>query len=283
MSTRTAGTGSFRQPLRVEPSKVLGAHTGPAAPGTPRVAVVVSLTFPGITEATHALMERFTRTALDELAACGAHAELIDSAAERFTPESRLAEFDGVLFLGGGDVDARIYGHLDPVPNSYGVDRRADDYCLSLLSGVLDRDQPLLAICRGSQLLNVACGGTLIPDLEPYKLHHGGPGEPIFLDETITLLAGTRVRQIMGRQEIKVRSGHHQAVGRVAGELRVAAKARDGVVEATEHPGKRWVVGVQWHPEDSDGNSADRSRIFSAFVTACRRESDVRQQPSLQA
>lgn len=257
-------------PLRVDPAAVLPEDDGSLGPEAPRIAVVVSLTFPGMTEQTLELMERFTRVAFETLHAAGARAELVDSAAEELLPETELAGYDGVLFLGGGDVDGSLYGHTDPVPNSYGVDLCADEYCLELIRGVLERDQPLLAICRGSQLLNVACGGTLVPDLDPWHLHRGGPGEPMFLDEEVDLLPGSKVAAILGRDSVTVRSGHHQAVGTVAPELAVAAVARDGVVEGTEHPGRTWVVGVQWHPEDSDGDAGHRSLLFEEFVRQSR-------------
>ena len=257
--------------LKVERKDVIPAGFDRLPEDAPRIAVVVSLAFPGMTEQTQALMERFTRTALEALLAAGARAGLVDSAAEDLVPEAELGGYDGVLFLGGGDVDGALYGHHGEVPNSYGVDRRADEYCLELIRGVLDRDQPLLAICRGSQLLNVACGGTLVPDLDPWHLHRGGPGRPIFLDEEVSLVPGSRIAAILGRERATVRSGHHQAVGTVAPALAVAAVADDGVVEATEHPEKSWVVGIQWHPEDSDGSGADRSLIFGAFTRACAR------------
>ena len=258
--------------MRVEPARVLPAGFADLPADAPRIAVVVSLAFPGMTDQTLELMERFTRTALETLLAVGARAVLVDSAATELLPAAELGVFDGVLFLGGGDVDGALYGHHAPVPNSYGVDRRADEYCLELIAGVLERDQPLLAICRGSQLLNVACGGTLIPDLDPWHLHRGGPGEPMFLDESIRLLPGSKVATIMGCERITVRSGHHQAVGTVGPELTATAMADDGVVEGTEHPGKTWVVGVQWHPEDSDGSEADRMALFAEFVRSSRTE-----------
>ena len=263
--------------LRVLPAGVVPAGFERLPGNAPRIAVVVSLTFPGMTEQTQALMERFTRTALEALLAAGARAELVDSAAADLVPEAELAGYDGVLFLGGGDVDGALYGHHGDVPNSYGVDRRADEYCLELIRGVLDRDQPLLAICRGSQLLNVACGGTLVPDLDPWHLHRGGPGRPIFLDEEVALVPGSRIAAILGRDRATVRSGHHQAVGTVAPALAVAAVADDGVVEGTEHRDRSWVVGVQWHPEDSDGSAADRSLIFGAFTEACAQAPAKRQ------
>ncbi|MCG2623263.1 gamma-glutamyl-gamma-aminobutyrate hydrolase family protein [Arthrobacter sp. I2-34] len=270
-----AGQEGGAPALRVDPADVVPAGVAGLPADAPRIAVVVSLTFPGMTAQTLELMERFTRTAIEALLAAGARAELVDSAADDLVPETELAGFDGVLFLGGGDVDGALYGHHGPVPNSYGVDRRADEYCLALIRGVLERDQPLLAICRGSQLLNVACGGTLIPDLDPWQLHRGGPGAPIFLDEEVSLVPGTRIAGILGRDRVTVRSGHHQAVGTVADALAVTAVAGDGVVEGTEHRENSWVVGVQWHPEDSHGSAADRALIFEAFAARCARRQDA--------
>jgi putative glutamine amidotransferase len=270
-----AGPEGRAPALRVDPADVVPAGFAGLPAGAPRIAVVVSLTFPGMTVRTQELMERFTRTAFEALLAAGARAELVDSAAGQLLPAEELAGCDGVLFLGGGDVDGALYGHHGPVPNSYGVDRRADEYCLELIRGVLERDQPLLAICRGSQLLNVACGGTLIPDLDPWQLHRGGPGAPIFLDEEVSLVPGSRIAGILGRGRVTVRSGHHQAVGTVAPALAVAAVAADGVVEGTEHREKSWVLGLQWHPEDSDGSAGDRALIFGAFAARCARRLDA--------
>ncbi|GAA2134250.1 gamma-glutamyl-gamma-aminobutyrate hydrolase family protein [Arthrobacter humicola] len=255
-----------REQLRVDPAAVVPPGFDALPDDAPEVAVVVSLTFPGMGAESQRLMEDFTRGAFQELLDVGARAVLVDSAAAQLPPPEIVANADAVLFLGGGDVDATLYGHEGPVPNSYGVDSRADHYCLALIHQTLAADQPLLAICRGSQLLNVACGGTLIPDLVPSELHKGGPGQPLFLDEEVTLQPASKVAAIFGRDRLVVRSGHHQAVGEVAPVLRVAALAHDGVVEGTEHPGRTWVVGVQWHPEDPAASAVDRRALFTEFV-----------------
>jgi len=243
----------------------------------PDIAVVVSLWFPGMGGESLELMTRFTAVAFDAVRQAGGRPHLVDSSAETFQDPATISSYDGVLFLGGGDVDASLYGFTEPVPNTYGMDRRADDYCLDLIRRSVDSDMRVLAICRGSQLLNVAYGGSLIPDIEDFEIHRGGPGKPTFLDEPINLIPGSKVATIFQRERLTVRSGHHQAVARVADPLRATAVADDGVVEGTEHPEKKWVVGVQWHPEDSDGSAEDRAALFGEFVRQCRLAREERQ------
>lgn len=262
-----ASSGSTRAASRkVTESDVapVGAEKLPA--DAPAVAVVVSLNFPDMTDEINELVIRFTRTALQALTDAGARCVLVDSSAAPLPSASLVTAADGVLFLGGGDVDPGLYGVTGPVKNMYGVDRAADEYCIDLIQRSVMADAPVLAICRGSQLLNFALGGTLIPDLDPWALHRGGPGKPMFLDESVTLSAGSKLASILGKDRLTVRSGHHQAVGAVAPALCVAAVAEDGIVEATEHREASWIVGVQWHPEDTDGNASDRARLFGAFV-----------------
>jgi putative glutamine amidotransferase len=178
------------------------------------------------------------------------------------------AACDGLLVLGGGDIDATVAGHTEPAVNSYGVDRRADEDSLAAIHAAVDAERPVLGLCRGAQLVNVAFGGTIVPDLSDFVLHRGGPGEPLFIDEPVTVLGGTRLAQLLGEGTVVGRTGHHQAVDRVAPDLRVAARALDGVVEGVEHP-DRWVLGVQWHPEDPAGSASDRRRLFGGFLQAC--------------
>jgi putative glutamine amidotransferase len=235
-------------------------------PGTegPHVAVLVSLNFPGITRPLADLVRRFTRCALRTLVDLDASYELLDTSVPLARP-ARAAEHDRVLVLGGGDVSATLWGGADDPRTTYGVDRRADEDTIAALLAAAEADRPVLAICRGAQLLNVAYGGTILPDISDYALHHGPPGQPLFLDEPVTVAPGSRVHRALGSARVTVRSGHHQAVDRVAEELVVTALADDGIVEAVEHP-SRPLVGVQWHPEDEDGSEVDRRRLFSAFL-----------------
>lgn len=271
----------MREQLAVEWEAVAPSGTDGLPEHAPSVAVVVSMTFPGMGPEAHDIMEKFTRTAFQELVDQGARPFLVDSSSPLPADPARTAAADGVLFLGGGDIDGAFYGHAGPIPNEYGTDPSADRFCLDLVRQTIEADQPLLAVCRGSQLLNVALGGTLVPDLVPSALHRGAPGSPLFLDEELSLVEGSRVAQIYGRTRVTVRSGHHQAVARVAPELLATAVADDGVIEGTEHPDRTWVVGTQWHPEDPDGSGEDRRALFGAFVAQAGRTN--RPQPAAAA
>lgn len=262
---------------RVDPALFVSHDGVEFSSDAPDIGVVVSLWFPGMRGESHELMTRFTTVAFDAVRAAGGRPHLIDSSADEHIDPAELKRFDGMLFLGGGDVDASLYGYTGVVPNSYGMDRRADDYCLDLITESVENDMRVLAICRGSQLLNVALGGSLIPDIEAYEAHRGGPGKPTFLDEEVRLIPGSKVATLYQRDRLTVRSGHHQAVAEVAPPLRATALAHDGIVEGTEHPDKSWVVGVQWHPEDSDGSAEDRELLFAAFVEECRQVKRARQ------
>jgi putative glutamine amidotransferase len=237
-------------------------------PATPRahVCVLASLNFPGINAEEAGLVRRFTRLALTTLLELDASYELWDTTDALDNP-SGAGEFDGLLLLGGGDIDGSCYGVSTPNPAGYGVDVRADRDAFAAIAAAFAADRPIFGICRGSQLLNVARGGNIVPDIVDYALHHGAPGDPTFLDEPIDIVAGTRLASILGTDRVTGRSGHHQAVDRVGDGLVVAARALDGVVEGIEDP-DRFYLGVQWHPEDEDGPAADRQRLFNAFVDA---------------
>jgi putative glutamine amidotransferase len=236
-----------------------------AAPDAPLVGVVVPLNYPGLTDETRELVVRFTSTALSTLTDLGARLLIIDPSSD--AQASVDDEVDGLVLLGGGDVDPSLYGYVGEVPNLYGVDRRCDVRTLASISRAVDRQIPVLGICRGAQMINLAYGGTLIPDLGPDTPHHGHGDDPLFLDDTVFVEPQTRLFDILGRTTVTVRNGHHQAVGDVAPPLRVAARGVDGVIEAIEHGDPHaWVLGVQWHPEDTDGSAADREALFRAFL-----------------
>jgi putative glutamine amidotransferase len=246
-------------------SEVLPAHRV-TEPGAPLIGVVVPLNYPDLTEETRELVVRFTASALCTLTDMGARLRVIDPTAA--TAEAFDTSLDGLVLLGGGDVDPLLYGHEDSVPNLYGVDRRCDERTLDTIRQALAARLPIFGICRGAQMLNLAQGGTLIPDLGPDTPHHGHGDAPLFLDDTVLIEPDTRLAGILGAASVTVRNGHHQAVGEVAPTLRVAARGIDGVIEAIEHRDPEvWLLGVQWHPEDTDGSDADRLALFGAFLS----------------
>ena len=258
---------------RVRLADVMPASTAPDLPRA-HVCVLASLNFPDISAADVALIRRFTRVALATLHEQGASWELWDTTVALAEP-ARAGDFDGLLLLGGGDIDGSCYGVSARHPSAYGVDVRADRDALAAIAAAEAAGRPIFGICRGSQLLNVARGGTIIGDIVDYTLHHGAPGEPEFVDEPIDVVAGTRLAAILGARRVTGRSGHHQAVDRVGDGLVVAARALDGIVEAVEDP-QRWYLGVQWHPEDDDGPDVDRAALFAAFVDAAERARHAR-------
>jgi len=162
------------------------------------------------------------------------------------------------------------------------VSPERDAWELALVRSAADRRLPLLAICRGIQLLNVALGGTLIQDLDaeyPGALAHD-PGQPRAVrSHSVRVARGSRLARALGRVTLEVNSVHHQAVSRPAGIMRVTATAPDGVVEAMEVSDPAWwCVAVQWHPEDlvADASAPERG-LFAAFGDAVREHTAARQ------
>ncbi|MEW2546515.1 gamma-glutamyl-gamma-aminobutyrate hydrolase family protein [Streptomyces sp. NPDC047002] len=173
------------------------------------------------------------------------------------TAASVVARLDGVVIAGGSDVEPVRYG-AGPHPRTGPPARERDAWELALIGAALDADTPLLGICRGLQLLNVARGGTLVQHIEG----HVGEVAGQFGAHPVTPLPGTRYAGLVP-EECTVPSQHHQSVDRLGDGLTVSAVAPDGTVEAVELAGRRWVLGVQWHPE-----MADDTRVMADFVRA---------------
>ncbi len=188
--------------------------------------------------------------------------------------EDMLKRLDGLLLLGGGDVSARHYGAPDDSLLE-GVIEERDESELALTRAAITAAKPLLAICRGVQLLNVALGGTLIQDI-PTQVHGALKHRPNNGDtrdtssHAVQLLPGTKLQRIFGESSLRVNSYHHQALNQLGQGLEVTAKAADGIIEGVELRGHPFCVGVQWHPEFPDGNEADMQPLFRSFVNAAR-------------
>jgi len=179
--------------------------------------------------------------------------------------DETLDALDGLVFSGGADLDPELYGE-DPHKETFGVDPARDGAELELLRAALERDLPVLAVCRGSQVLNVALGGDLeqhIPDQLGHDGHKVTPGT--FADHPVEVLPGTRLHGLLG-EGLDIKSHHHQGFRRLGTGLREAARADDGTIEAIEDPARRFALGVLWHPEAGE----DR-RLFEALVAEARR------------
>lgn len=179
--------------------------------------------------------------------------------------DETLDAVDGLVFSGGSDIDPELYGH-EAHPETADVARERDDAELALLQAALARDMPVLAICRGSQLLNVAHGGDLVqhlPEVVGHDGHRHSPGA--YSEHEVVIEEGTTLHALVG-ERTAVKSHHHQGFGRLGEGLRVAAHAEDGSPEAVEDPDRRFAVGVLWHPE-----AGEDARLFEALVEQAAR------------
>lgn len=184
-----------------------------------------------------------------------------------------LDRVDALVLSGGADIDPRLYNE-ERHPTVTSVFPERDAFELALCREALRRDMPTLAICRGHQLLNVATGGTLFqdiasqveaavvhdPDLERWERCHD-----------VVLLPGTRLRDILGQERVAVNSFHHQAVKELGQGLVLSARGcDDGVIEGMEMPGRKFTIGVQWHPESFWDRPQGFQPLFRALVNAAR-------------
>jgi putative glutamine amidotransferase len=180
-----------------------------------------------------------------------------------------LDHVDGLMLTGGADVDPELYGE-DRHEKTVRVIPGRDRFEIALCRGALSRDMPLLAICRGHQVLNVATGGTLFQDI-PSQLEGASDHDPDTdrwePAHDVRVLPGTRLREILGRDHVAVNSFHHQAVNRLGqGLIASAYAADDDVIEGIEVPGRRLAVGVQWHPEAFWDHEPNFQALFERLV-----------------
>jgi putative glutamine amidotransferase len=181
-----------------------------------------------------------------------------------------LASVHALLLIGGGDVDPARYG-ADAHPEQYGVDPERDEVEIELAKGAVETELPVLAVCRGAQVVNAALGGSLIqhiPDVAGAIAHRGGVGRSVMHDVKIT--PGTRLAEACATEVLSGASSHHQAVDRLGRGLVVSARSEDGIVEAIEAE-EGWLVGVQWHPEETAAGDPAQHSLFDALARQARR------------
>lgn len=199
-------------------------------------------------------------------------------------PAAVLPQLDGLLLTGGLDVDPALYGEAPHPTTEPAPDR--DRFEIPLSQGALAGDLPVLAICRGVQVLNVAAGGSLVQDIPSAVgsgLRHAFDQPKNELAHPIRVAAGTRLAASLGPSAnldaCGVNSRHHQSVGRVAPSFVVSAVSPDGVVEAIERPSAAFCVGVQWHPENF-WSTGEFGGLFEGFVNAARARAQSRRSPT---
>jgi putative glutamine amidotransferase len=192
------------------------------------------------------------------------------------SPRALVETLDGVLLTGGGDVDPVLYGEQRHASVEDAEPGR-DEFEIDLARRAMAADLPLLAICRGAQVLNVATGGTLVQDIPSAvatELAHSVQVPKDCIAHPIQITPGSRLHNALGAAvdaacSCRVNSRHHQSVGRLGQDLVVSAVADDGVIEAIEAPNATFCVGVQWHPENF-WRTGEFRPLFDAFVEAAR-------------
>jgi putative glutamine amidotransferase len=195
-------------------------------------------------------------------------------------PDELLDRIDGLMLTGGTDLDPALYG-AEPHPETQAFQRERDDFEIAVARRAIERDLPVLGVCRGMQVLNVADGGTLhqhLPEAIGHTEHRRVPGSFDGADHDVRLRAGSLAARAAGELLHSTRSHHHQGVDRVGDGWEVSGRSTlDDLVEAIERPDRRWVLGVQWHPE-----ADERSRVIGALVAAARAPRDATAGPAIE-
>jgi len=177
------------------------------------------------------------------------------------SPDELLDMIDGLILAGGSDIDPTAYG-AKPDPETRGTHPERDRFEIGLGTRALERDMPVLGICRGMEMLNVIQGGTLTQHLGS-ELHRHTPGA--FTDHGVRLEAGSLAARVVGDEHTEVKSAHHQGLDELGEGVVASGYADDGLVEAIELPDREFAVGVLWHPEEDE-----RSRVVGALVEEAR-------------
>ena len=206
---------------------------------------------------------------VDAVRRAGGLASLILPGDER-TPAAMLDGVDALMMIGGGDVEPSRYGR-DPSDTIYGVEPDRDELEIALLRDADERGTPTLCICRGMQVMNVAFGGSLVQDLpsDGRFMGHGAPSGADAIVHEVKLADGTSISDAAGAEVVSCSSHHHQGVDRLGNGLRATGWSEDGLVEAIERE-RGWMVGVQWHPEDTAPNDPAQQGLFDELVRRAR-------------
>ena len=205
---------------------------------------------------------------LDALRRAGARTAIV-APGEMADPSELIGPFDGLLLVGGGDVDPMRYG-AQPGAHNYGVDPERDAFEIALVHAADRAAIPTLCICRGAQVLNVAFGGTLhqhLPDIDGL-LEHGVPLDGTMAMHDVDTAQETKLGGAVTVPTLRCSSHHHQGIATVGRGLTVSGRSSDGLVEAIERDIREtgWLVGVQWHPEETAATDAAQQALFDTLI-----------------
>lgn len=208
---------------------------------------------------------------LDAVFRAGALPVLLPLTGEKAALKEMLNRIDGLLLTGGADVGPEMYGE-EKRPCCGETAPRRDEMEFALCRWALERDMPILAICRGHQVLSCVLGGDMYQDIEEQfgkEIKHPRYEAPRDQVHRVIVEEASLLHSITGLTRLEVNSRHHQAVRRPGKGLAVNARAGDGLIEGVEMPGKKFVLGVQWHPESLSDRYPEAQALFNAFVEAC--------------
>ena len=206
---------------------------------------------------------------LETLASAGAVLRLVAALGCPPLDDPFFAGIDGLVLPGGPDPHPRSWG--EPVHPTTVIDEPRDELEYALLHGCLERGIPVLGVCRGLQVVNVALGGTLVQDLPRGPIDHRGPEDRTLLAHDLRVSPGTRIATVYGPGPVRVNTAHHQAIGVLGEGLQASGWAEDGCVEAVEWADdERWVLAVQYHPEDLHAAEPSHLGLFTAFLDQAR-------------
>ena len=209
---------------------------------------------------------------MDAVRRAGGLPVLLPLYADEASLRAVLAHVDGLVLTGGADVDPALYGE-EKLPCCGDLAPERDKMESALCRMALAMDKPLLAICRGHQMLNVALGGSLYQDIAEQfgtAIRHPRSDVPRTPVHAVAVAPGSLLHQAAGQDTLQVNSRHHQGVKRLAPGAAACGVAEDGLIEAIEVPGKRFVLGVQWHPESMSAVRPEAQALFNALVKSCR-------------
>lgn len=187
-------------------------------------------------------------------------------------PETLVSLVDGIIITGGADVAPLSYGE-QPHPKVTRTFRKNDIYEIEMIQAAIRQNKPILAICRGIQILNVSLGGTLYQDIPSQTkneiCHYQDSAARGEMTHSISIAESSHLYHMIGKTEMLVNSYHHQSVKTLADSLKAVATAPDGIIEAVESE-DGMIIGVQWHPESLCAISEEHARIFASFIERCQ-------------